>query len=129
MKKEKKIRNQNPPSMVVSPRWGVAKVCETITAEVNNQNNKGVTMNYNNETPLTDLELVETFLQNTEGDVEVEDSFGSSGYYQQVKTVTLRGPFNIDWVYGIFGGEHINPFGSDEDYVPTEEGSGSLWWN
>ena len=27
--------------MVVSPRWGVAKVCETITAEVNNQNNNG----------------------------------------------------------------------------------------
>jgi hypothetical protein len=41
MKKEKKkTKNQNPPSMVVSPRWGVAKVCETITAEVTNQNKK-----------------------------------------------------------------------------------------
>ena len=49
MKEKKKTKNQNPPSMVVSPRWGVARVCETITAEVNNQNNKGVTMDYNNE--------------------------------------------------------------------------------
>ena len=125
MKEKKKTKNQNPPSMVVSPRWGVARVCETITAEVNNQNNKGVTMDYNNEnnneTPLTDLELINFFLQNTEGDVEVED-----GHYQQVKNLTQR-VWDFSTLIGVWDGQYMSTFGgSTEDYVPTEEGSSYL---
>ena len=121
MKEKKKTKNQNPPSMVVAPRWGVVKVCETITAKVNNQNNKGVTMNYNNETPLTDLELINFFLQNTEGDVGVE-----GGHYQQVKNITRR-VWDFSTLIGLSDGQYMSTFGgSTEDYVPTEEGSSHL---